>query len=168
MENNKKSLNWPLIIISGFGVVGFFILTFIFVQGLAINTVKDAILIQKAYPKVTPQEYINELKIKAKENKIIIKQISSNNRAFILQIIKPALMEKLLNEAPDVAIASIINLSIYDIGDGTAIVANNPYIWDMISPSSYIDDIVQSYSEEISLILDSIYWDIKKKKEILK
>lgn len=167
MSENKKSLNWPLIIITGFGIVAVFIITFIFVQGLAINTVKEAILMQKAYPKVKPQEYVNELKLSAEKNHLTVKEIAKTDKVILLQVIKPKLLEKLMVEAPDVSIASIINLSIHDIGDGTAIVASNPYIWDMISPSSYLDDILQSYSEEVSLILDSIYWDLKKKKKIL-
>jgi hypothetical protein len=167
MDNNKKSLNWPFIVITAFGIIGTFIITFVFVQGLAINTVKDAILLQKAYPKIKPQEYVNELKLEAEKNHLIIDEIKISDRVIVLQIVSTSLLEKLLNEAPDVSIAAIVNLSIHDIGDGTAIVANNPYIWAKISSSPYLDDIVKNYSNEISLILDSIYWKIKEKKKVL-
>jgi len=167
-NNNKKSLNWPLIIITGFGVIAIFLITFIFVQNLAISTVKDAILLEKAYPKIKPQEYFNELKIQAKRNKLEIKEIAKSDNIIVVQIIKKQLLDKLITEAPNASISSIVNLSIYNIGDGTSIVANNPYIWDMILPSSYLDDIVQSYSEEISMVLDSVYWQLKKKKQELK
>jgi len=163
-----KSKNWPLIIISGFGVVAIFLITFIFIQGLAINTVREALILEKAYPKIKPQEYINELQRIAKANNIQVKIISKTDRAFLVQITRKDLMEKLLIEAPNVAVLSVVNVSIYDVGDGTGLVATNPYIWDIIAPNSYIDDIAQGFSEELSMIFDSIYWDFKKKEKMLK
>lgn len=168
MENEKKGLNWPLIVITGFGVVGVFIITFIFVQQLAIRTVKEAILLEKAYPKIKPQEYINELKIEAKKNKLTLIEIAKSDKVFVYQLIKKDLLKKFMEEFPNASISAVVTLSIYDLGDGTSIVATNPYIWDMILPSNYLDDIVQNYSQETSLILDDIYWKLKEKKKELK
>lgn len=164
MENEKKGLNWPLIVITGFGVVGVFIITFIFVQQLAIRTVKEAILLEKVYPKVKPQEYINELKIEAKKIKLTLIEIAKSDKVFAYQLIKKDLLKKFIEEVPNASISAIVTLSIYDLGDGTSIVATNPYICDMILPSNYLDDIVQNYSQEISLILDDIYWKLKEKR----
>lgn len=168
MEKKKKSLNWPLIVISGFGVIAVFLITFIFVQGLAINTVREAIIFEKAYPHIKPQEYLNELKLEAKQNKLQIKEISRGQNSFLIQITRPELMDKILNEYPNIALLSVVNVVIYDLGDGTGLVATNPYIWSMISKNAYINDIAKGFSEELSMVFDSIFWSLKKKKSMLK
>ena len=163
-----KIKNWPLVIITGFGVIAVFLITFIFIQGLAINTVREALILEKAYPKIKPQEYINELERIAEANNIEVKVIEKGNNSFVLQITRKKLLEKLLAEAPNVAILSVVNVVVYDVGDGTGLVATNPYIWDIIAPNSYIDDVAQGFGEELSMIFDSIYWDFKKKQRMLK
>jgi len=47
------------------------------------------------------------------------------------------------------------------------VVGNNPYLWDIMIPSNYVDDLAENYSKELSTILDDIFWEIKKKKEAL-
>ncbi len=163
-----KIKNWPLVIITGFGVIAIFLITFIFIQGLAINTVREALIMEKAYPKIKPQEYVNELKRIASRNNIQVKILFEGNNSYLIQITRKKLSEKLLNEAPNVAVLSVVNVSVYDVGDGTGLVATNPYIWDIIAPNSYIDDIAQGFGEELSMIFDSIYWDYKKKQKMLK
>lgn len=163
-----KIKNLPLVIITGFGIIAIFLITFIFIQGLAINTVREALIMEKAYPKIKPQEYVNELKRIASKNNIEIKLLFKGNNSYLLQITRKKLSEKLLNETPNVAVLSVVNVSIYDVGDGTGLVATNPYIWDIIAPNSYIDDIAQGFGEELSMIFDSIYWDYRKKQKMLK
>ena len=163
-----KVKNWPLVIITGFGVIAIFLITFIFIQGLAINTVREALIMEKAYPKIKPQEYVNELKRIASKNNIEVKLLFEGNNSYLVQITRKKLSEKLLNESPNVAILSVVNVSVYDVGDGTGLVATNPYIWDIIAPNSYIDDIAQGFGEELSMIFDSIYWDYRKKQKMLK
>ena len=163
-----KIKNWPLVIITGFGVIAIILITFIFIQGLAINTVREALIIEKAYPKIKPQEYVNELKRIAPKNNIEVNLLFEGNNSYLIQITRKKLSEKLLNEAPNVSVLSVVNVSIYDVGNGTGLVATNPYIWDIIAPNSYIDDIAQSFGEELSMIFDSIYWDYRKKEKMLK
>jgi len=163
-----KIKNWPLVIITGFGVIAIFLITFIFIQGLAINTVREALIMEKAYPKIKPQEYLNELKRIAPKNNIEVKLLFEGNNSYLVQITRKKLSEKLLNEAPNVSVLSVVNVSIYDVGDGTGLVATNPYIWDIIAPNSYIDDIAQGFGEELSMIFDSIYWNYRKKQKMLK
>ncbi|RUM49479.1 MAG: hypothetical protein DSY47_03510 [Hydrogenothermus sp.] len=163
-----KIKNWPLVIITGFGVIAIFLITFIFIQGLAINTVREALIMEKAYPKIKPQEYVNELKRIAPKNNIEVNLLFEGNNSYLVQITRKKLSEKLLNEVPNVSVLSVVNVSIYDVGDGTGLVATNPYIWDIIAPNSYIDDIAQGFGEELSMIFDSIYWDYRKKQKMLK
>lgn len=164
----KKERNWPFIIITGFGIIATLIFVFIFVQNMAINTVKSSVLLEKAYPHIKPQEYLNHLKIKAKKNNLRIVELRQDKGYFLIQLINDKKLDEVLAISPQVAPLAIINLVIYDLGDGTAIVGNNPYIWDIVYPSSVVDDLAESFSNEISDILDSIYWDIKKEKQMLK
>ncbi len=164
----KKGRNWPLIVITGFGVIAVFLITFVFIQGMAVNTVKEALLIEKAYPKIKPQQYYRELLAVAKQNNIQITLIKKTENAFLIQIKREKLIDKLLNEAPNVSLLAVVNTVIYDLGDGTGLVSTNPYIWDIITPNSYIDDIAQSFGEELSMIFDSVYWEYKKKEKMLK
>ncbi len=164
----KKSKNWPFIIITGVGIFATLVFIFIFVQNLAINTVRSSILIEKAYPHIKPEEYLNHLRIKAKANNLRIVELRSDKNYYLVQLINDKKLDEVLSLSPQAAPLSIINLVIYDLGDGTAIVGNNPYVWDIVYPSKVIDDIAENFSNEISDILDSIYWDIKKEKELLR
>ena len=164
----KKERNWPFIIITGVGIFATLIFIFIFVQNMAINTVKSSVLLEKAYPHIKPQEYLNHLKVKAKKNNLRIVELRQDRGYFLVQLINDKKLDEVLAISPQVAPLAIINLVIYDLGDGTAIIGNNPYIWDIVYPSSVIDDMAESFSNEISDILDSIYWDIKKEKQMLK
>ncbi len=164
----KKDRNWPFIIITGFGILATFIFIFIFVQNMAINTVKSSVLLEKAYPHIKPEEYVNHLKIKAKKNNLRIVELRKDRGYYLIQLIDDKKLDEVISLSPQVAPLAIINLVIYDLGDGTALVGNNPYIWDIIYPSSVIDDIAESFLNQLSDILDSIYWDIKKEKKMLK
>jgi hypothetical protein len=160
--------NWPFIIITGIGVFATLIFLYVFVYGLAVNTVRSSVLLEKAYPHIKPQEYLNLLKRKASKNNLKIIQLRSENRYFLIQMINEKKLNEVLSISPQIAPLSIINLVIYDLGDGTGLVGNNPYIWDIVVDSPLIDEMAQNYSEELSDLLDSIYWDYKKEKEILK
>jgi len=160
--------NWPFIIITGIGIFTTLIFLYIFVYGLATNTVKSAAIMEKAYPHIKPQEYMNFLKKTIKNNNIKIIQIKSEEQYFLIQLINEQKLEELINIAPQLAPLSIVNLVIYDIGNGTGIVANNPYLWDIIINNRKIDEIAEEYSNLLSDILDSIYWDYKKEQEMLK
>jgi hypothetical protein len=159
--------NYPLIIITGFGIIASLVLVYLYVYQRAINSVRSAALIEKAYPVVKPEEYINQLRIDAKKNNLRIVEITKTEKTFIIQIVNQKLLEKLININPGASVLTIVNLSIYDLGDGTAVVGNNPYLWDIMMPSNYIDDIAEGFSKDLSDILDNIYWEIKKKKEAL-
>ncbi len=164
----KKDRNWPFIIITGVGIVATLIFIFIFVQNMAINTVRSSVLLEKAYPHIKPQEYLNHLKLKAKRNNLRIIELRHDRGYFLIQLINDKKLDEILSISPQVAPLAIINLVIYDLGDGTAVIGNNPYIWDIVYPNSVIDELAESFSKEISDILDSIYWDIKKEKQMLK
>ncbi len=159
--------NYPFIIITALAIIMTLVFVYLFTYQSAINTVRSAVLIEKAYPKIKPEEYINQLKIEAQKNKLQLTEIRKEKNIYLIQILNPELLDKLL-AAPSVAVLSIINIAVYDIGDGTAVVGNNPYLWDIISPSNYIDDLAESYSDRLSEIFDNVYWEIKKKKKILK
>ncbi|WP_456400083.1 hypothetical protein [Persephonella sp.] len=159
--------NWPFIIITGFGILATLLFMYFFVYGLAVNTVRSSAVIEKAYPNIKPEEYINELKIKAQKNNIEILQIEREDNFYLIQIINREKMNKVSTLSPKFASLSVVTLSVYDIGNGTVLVGNNPYLWDVVSPDNLIDDIAEEYSEELSDLFDSIYWDLKKKKEKL-
>ncbi|NPA58185.1 MAG: hypothetical protein GXN94_02700 [Aquificae bacterium] len=162
----KKNL--PFLIITGIGVFSTLLFLYIFVYGLATNTVKSAVLLEKAYPHVKPQEYMNFLKRKAKENNLKIISVKTGDRLFLIQMVNEKVLNDLLSLAPQVAPLSIVNLVIYDLGNGTGIVGNNPYLWDIVIDSPKIDEIAENYAEQLSHLLDSIYWEYKKEQEILK
>ncbi|WP_457636049.1 hypothetical protein [Persephonella sp.] len=160
--------NWPFIIITGFGIGATLIFVYIFVYGLAVNTVKSAVLLEKAYPHIKPQEYMNLLQKKAEKNNIKIIKISSEKNLFLIQMIDEKQLEEILSLAPQISPLSIVNLVIYDLGDGTGIIGNNPYLWDIIIDNPKVDEMAESFSDRLSDLLDSIYWDYKKGKETLK
>ncbi len=159
--------NYPLIIVSALGIIASLILVYMYVYQRAINSVRSAALIEKAYPKIKPEEYINQLKIQAQRNNLKIVEITKTERTFIVQLVNQKLLEKLIDINPGASVLTIVNLSIYDLGDGTAVVGNNPYLWDIMIPSNYVDDLAEGFSKELSQILDDIFWEIKKKKEAL-
>ncbi len=159
--------NYPFIIVSALGIIASLVLVYMYVYQRAINSVRSAALIEKAYPIVKPEEYINQLKINAEKNNLKIIEITKTERTFIVQLINEKLLEKLININPGASVLTIVNLSIYDLGDGTAVVGNNPYLWDIMMPSNYVDDLAEGFSKELSSILDDIFWEIKKKKEAL-
>ncbi len=159
--------NYPLIIVSALGIIASLVLVYMYVYQRAINSVRSAALIEKAYPRIKPEEYINQLRIQAQKNNLKIIEITKTEKTFIVQLVNKKLLEKLININPGASVLTIVNLSIYDLGDGTAVVGNNPYLWDIMIPSNYIDDIAENYSKELSAILDDIFWEIKKKKEAL-
>ncbi len=163
----KKNLNYPFIIITAFAIIASLIMVYMFVYQKAINSVRSAALIEKAYPNTKPEEYINQLRIQAKKNNLKIIEISKTEKTFIIQLINPKLLEKLININPGASVLTIVNLSIYDLGNGTAVVGNNPYLWDIMIPSNYVDNLAENYSKDLSKILDDIYWELKKKKEAL-
>ncbi|WP_293442702.1 hypothetical protein [Persephonella sp.] len=160
--------NWPFIIITGFGVVATLIFVYIFVYGLAVNTVKSAVLLEKAYPHIKPQEFMNLLQKKAKNNNLKIIKISSEENLFLVQMVDEKQLEEILSLAPQISPLSIVNLVIYDLGDGTGIVGNNPYLWDIVIDNPKVDEMAENFSDRLSDLLDSIYWDYKKGKETLK
>ncbi len=160
--------NWPFIIITGFGVAATLIFVYIFVYGLAVNTVKSAVLIEKAYPHIKPQEYMNILQKKAKNNNLKIIKISSERNLFLIQMVDKKQLEEIISLSPQIAPLSVVNLVVYDLGDGTGIVGNNPYLWDIVIDNPRIDDMAENFSNRLSDFLDSIYWDYKKEKETLK
>ncbi|NPA16831.1 hypothetical protein [Persephonella sp.] len=160
--------NWPFIIITGVGIFSTLVFLYIFVYGLATNTVKSAVLLEKAYPHIKPQEYMNFLQRKAKNNNLKIIDVRSEDRFFLVQIVDERRLNELLAIAPQIAPLSIVNLVIYDLGDGTGIVGNNPYVWDIVIDNPKIDEIAEEYSNQLSDILDSIYWDYKKEQEMVR
>ncbi len=160
--------NWPFIVITGFGIVATLIFVYIFVYGLAVNTVKSAVLIEKAYPHIKPQEYMNILQKKAKNNNLKIIKISSERNLFLIQMVDKKQLEEIISLSPQIAPLSVVNLVVYDLGDGTGIVGNNPYLWDIVIDNPRIDDMAENFSNRLSDFLDSIYWDYKKEKETLK
>lgn len=44
-------------------------------------------------------------------------------------------------------------------------VGNNPYLWDIVVDSNYVDDLAESFEKELIDMFDSIFWSIKEKKK---
>ena len=160
--------NWPFIVITGLGIIATLIFVYIFVYGLAVNTVKSAVLLEKAYPHIKPQEYMNILQKKAKSINLKIIKVSSEKNLFLIQMVDEKQLEDILSLAPQISPLSIVNLVIYDLGDGTGIVGNNPYLWDIVIDNPKIDEMAEGFSKRLSEFLDGIYWDYKKERETLK
>ena len=161
----KKNL--PLIIITGLGIVATLFLLYFFVYNMAVETVRSAIFIERAYPNIKPEEYVNELKISAQKNSLQIVDIKKGvqNSYFLLQMYDPKILEKLSMISPSLVSIGVINLVVYPVQNGTGIVANNPYLWDIAIPSNYVDDLAENFSNQLKDIFDGIYWQIKEKKE---
>jgi len=159
--------NKPFWFITGVGIFATLIFLYLFVYNLATRTVESAVLMEKAYPNVKPAEYLNELKYQAKRNNLKLIVLKNLGNTFLIQIIDEKKLEDVLSISPQAAPLSIVNVVIYDLGNGTGLVATNPYLWDIIFPNKYIDDIAENYSDELSDIFDSIYWILKERKKEL-
>ena len=159
--------NKPLAILIGVAVFSTLFFLYVFVYGLAVKTVKSSVLMEKAYPNIKPAEYLNELKLVASKNNLKIIDIKKEGNFFVIQLVNEKYLEEVVSFSPQATPLAIVNMVIYDLGDGTAVVATNPYLWDIIYPNNYIDEKAESFSNELSDILDGIYWSIKEKKKEL-
>ncbi|RUM60797.1 MAG: hypothetical protein DSY66_00375 [Persephonella sp.] len=160
--------NKPFFIITAIGIFSTLIFLYIFVYGLAVRTVKSSVLIEKAYPNLTPAEYLNELKISASKNNLKILEVRKERDFYIIQMVNEKYLDEVSAVSPQATLLAIVNVVIYNLGDGVGVVATNPYLWDIIYPSNYIDDKAESFSNELSDIFDGIYWSLKEKKRELK
>lgn len=161
----KTSLNLPLIIITGFGILATLFFVYYFTYNKAIDTVRKDLTIQKAYPKVKPQEYITQLSYTFAEEGFSVQQIYTDNKTFVVSIVSTKEIERAVSLNPVAAAYTTINLVIYDLGNGTAVVGNNPYIWDIIYEDKVLDDYAQSYAQKVSDLLDKVFLTIKEKKK---
>ena len=159
--------NKPLAILIGIGIFSTLFFLYVFVYGLAVRTVKSSVLMEKAYPKITPAEYLNELKLTASKNNLKIIEIKKEGSFFLIQLVNKKYLEDVASVSPQATPLAIVNMVIYDLGDGTGLVATNPYLWDIVYPNNYIDEKAESFSNELSDIFDGIYWSLKKKKKEL-
>lgn len=160
-----STLNLPLILITGFGVVATLFFLYLFVYNKATDTVKRSLTIQKAYPNIKPQEFINQLNSTAKEFGFSYIQIYTDNSTFLISLYSTTEIEKVNSISKNGLAYTVVNLVLYDLGNGTAIVGNNPYIWDIIYDSKILDEYAQEYSVKISGILDRVYLELKEKKK---
>lgn len=161
----KTSLNLPLIIITGFGVLATLFFVYYFTYNKAIDTVRKDLTIQKAYPKVKPQEYITQLSYTFAEEGFSVQQVYTDNKTFLVTISSQKEIEKAISLNPVAAAYTTVNLVIYDLGNGTAVVGNNPYIWDIIYEDRVLDEYAQSYAEKISRLLDKTFLTLREKKK---
>ena len=159
--------NKPLAILIGIAVFSTLFFLYVFVYGLAVKTVKSSVLIEKAYPNIKPAEYLNELKLVALKNNLKIIDIKKEKNFFVIQLVNEKYLDDVASFSPQATPLAIVNMVIYDLGDGTAVIATNPYLWDIIYPNNYIDEKAESFSNELSDIFDGIYWSIKEKKKEL-
>ncbi len=159
----KKNL--PLIVVTSFGIIATLFLVYFFVYNMAVDTVRSSIFIEKAYPLVKPEEYVNELKLSAEKNNLTIIEVQKGKNFFLLQMYDRTILEKLSMISPQLVSIAVVNLVIYPVQNGTALVANNPYLWDIVVPSNYIDDLAENFSNQLKDIFDGIYWQIKEKKK---
>ncbi len=157
--------NIPFIVITSLGVVATIFLLYFFVYNMAVDTVRSSILIEKAYPKIKPEEYVNELKISAQRNNLTLIEIQKGEGFFLLQLYDKTVLNKLAMISPQLVSIAVINVVIYPVQNGTGLVANNPYLWDIVIPSNYIDDLSENFSNQLKDIFDGIYWQIKEKKK---
>ncbi len=157
--------NIPFIVITSLGVVATIFLLYFFVYNMAVDTVRSSILIEKAYPKIKPEEYVNELKISAQKTNLTLIEIQKGKGFFLLQLYDKTVLNKLAMISPQLVSIAVINVVIYPVQNGTGLVANNPYLWDIVIPSNYIDDLSENFSNQLKDIFDGIYWQIKEKKK---
>ena len=165
MDNQKKTPNYPLIFITGFGIVATLIFVFIFVYQKSISTVREKAIIERAYPKVKPQEYYYELKNIASKNGFNVVDILTDSNYFLIQMYSNDYIEKAKNVSLSLPPMVVVNLSIYDLGDGTAVVGNNPYLWRVLVEGRNSDVLAKEYYELVSLILNDVYYSLKEKKK---
>jgi len=157
--------NIPFIVITSLGVVATIFLLYFFVYNMAVDTVRSSVLIEKAYPKIKPEEYVNELKISAQRNNLTLIEIQKGEGFFLLQLYDKTVLNKLAMISPQLVSIAVINVVIYPVQNGTGLVANNPYLWDIVIPSNYIDDLSENFSNQLKDVFDGIYWQIKEKKK---
>ncbi|NPA51605.1 MAG: hypothetical protein GXO22_01790 [Aquificae bacterium] len=161
----KKNL--PFIVITGLGIFATLFLLYFFVYNMAVSTVREAIFIERAYPNVKPEEYVNELKYSAQKNNLSIVEIKNENMYYLVQMYDESVIDKLAQISPNLVSIGVVNLVVYSVGNGTGLVANNPYLWDIAIPSSYVDDLAENFSNQLVDIFDGIYWQIREKKKEL-
>ena len=163
----KKTLNYPFIILTGFGVVATLIFIFLFVYQLSVGKVRQEALIEYAYPKITPQEYFNELKNVCQKNKFEFREIVVEENYFLVQIYSKEFIEKAKTLSPSVVPLVIVNLSISPLPDGTAVVGNNPYLWRVMIENREVDAFAKDYAELVKLLLNDVYYSVKQKKKTI-
>ncbi|MEJ5172813.1 MAG: hypothetical protein WHT47_03790 [Hydrogenothermaceae bacterium] len=161
----KTSKNIPFIVITGFGIVATLFFIYFFVYNKAVDTVRKDLVIQKAYPKIKPQEFITELSFVASKSGFSVSQIYTDNRTFLVNIYSQKEIDQVINLNPNTLAYINVSLVIYDLGDGTAVIGNNPYIWDIIFEDRNLDDRAQEYSQTVSNLLDNVYLSIKEKRK---
>jgi hypothetical protein len=166
MENQKsKTLNYPFIILTGFGIVATLIFVFLFVYQLSVGKVREEALIEYAYPKVSPQEYFNELKNVCQKNNFEFRELYVEENYFLVQIYSKDYLQKAKNLSPSVVPLVIVNLSISPVPDGTAVVGNNPYLWRVMIENRQVDTLAKDYTELVKLILNDVYYKVKEKRK---
>lgn len=161
----KNSFNIPLIVITGFGILLTLFFVYYFTYNKAVDTVRENLVIQRAYPKIKPQEFINQLPYIASEEGFSINQIHNNESSFIITLYSPKEIEKALSIGPMATAYTVLTFVIYDLGNGTAVIGYNPYIWDIIYENRVLDEMAQQYSENIIKIFDRTYLTIKEKRK---
>lgn len=167
MEKKKADLNVPFIVITGFGIFVTLFLVYFFVYNKAIDTVREDLTIQKAYPNIKPQEFITELQFISKEYGFSVYQIYSKNSTFLLNINSEKELNDLDGFSPSALVYTNVTIALYDLGNGTAIVGTNPYIWDIIFEDKNLDQKAENYSKTINSMLDKVYLSIKQKKKAI-
>lgn len=161
----KAALNIPFIVITAFGVIATIFFVYYFTYSKAVDTVRKDLVIQRAYPKIKPQEFINQLPYTASEYGFSINQIYTDNSSFIIALYSNKEIEKALSIGPMATAYTTITFVVYDLGNGTAVIGYNPYIWDIIYENKTLDDLAWQYSEKIVDIFDKTYLTIKEKKK---
>lgn len=161
----KTTANLPLILITGFGVLATLFFIYYFTYNKAIDTVRKDLTIQKAYPKVRPQEYIIQLNHTFTEEGFSVHQVYTDGKTFVVMITSTKEIEKALSFNPVASAYTTVNLVVYDLGNGTAVVGNNPYIWDIIYEDKTLDEFAQNYSEKVNDLLDKTFITLKEKKK---
>lgn len=162
-QTNKP--NYPFIIITAFGIIATLIFIFIFVYQKSISTVREKAIMERAYPKIKPQEYYYELKNIAAKNGFTVKDIVIEGNYFVVQLYSLNYIEKAKNISLSLPSMIVITLSIYDLGDGTAVVGNNPYLWKILIKDRNSDNLAKEYYELVDLVLNSVYYSLKEKKK---
>ncbi len=167
MSNREKTNkpNYPFILITAFGIIATLIFVFTFVYQKSISTVREKAIMERAYPKIKPQEYYYELKNIAAKNGFKVKDIVIEGNYFVVQLYSLNYIEKAKNISLALPSIVIVTLSIYDLGDGTAVVGNNPYLWRILVENRNSDSLAKEYYELVDLVLNSVYYSLKEKKK---